>query len=547
MNLKFRLLSFFLLAALVFSCGSQGPESEGIEMISADKLKAHIRYLSDDLMEGRGTGSRGLKLAGKYMAAQFAINGVQPGGENSTYFQAVPLVGYTATAPLRFEFVKGGQRVALRYLDDFVANAGRIESQVRLTGDIVFVGYGVDAPDLNWNDYKDVDVSDKILLMLVNDPPSEDPEFFGGKALTYFGRWTYKNEIAGKKGAAGVILIHTDEKAGYGWGVVRSSWSGEQFALEPKAGAPPKSRVESWITSDMAERLLGMAGYSLEEMINNAGKSDFRPVELGVSLNIDMRSRVRNIESQNVIGIVPGVNSEEYVVYSTHLDHLGIGNPINGDNIYNGALDNSTGSAALLEIGRVFAHLSSPPERSVVLVAVTGEEKGLLGSTYYAQNPVYPANKTIANINFDSPTKLGRFRDMVVLGAERTSAYELAEKLASDNGLILSPDPAPEQGSYFRSDQLSFARVGIPGLYIKNGHLFEGRSDEWGAEQAKLFNENHYHQPSDEFSDDWDMEGILQLSKLAFQFGFRIAGSGEWIEWNDGEAFKAVREGSIKN
>jgi Zn-dependent M28 family amino/carboxypeptidase len=541
------ILTLFIVMAFMFLCGAaKDPETAGVDMIKADNILAHIKFLSHDLLEGRGTGTRGLQVASNYMASQFSLAGVEPGGENGTYFQSVPLVGYTTSSGSRFEFVKGRTKYALNYLDDFVANSGRAENRVNVNKEIIFVGYGVDAPEQNWNDYKDVDVKDKVLLMLVNDPPSEDPGHFGGKALTYYGRWTYKNEIAGKKGAAGVILIHTTEKAGYGWGVVRNSWSGEQFITKPKAGDPPKTAVESWITRQKAEQLFSMAGMSLDDMIEKANGADFRPVPLGVSLNARFNSEVRTINSQNVVGIIRGKKAEEYIVYSTHLDHLGIGNAENGDNIYNGALDNSTGSGGMIEIGRAFANMPEPPERSIVLVAVTGEESGLLGSTHYAQNPMFPASKTVANINFDSFSQLGKVKNIVVLGAERTNAGPLVEKLAADNGLYVSQDQAPEQGSYFRSDQLSFARVGIPGLYIKNGLDYEGRPEGWGEEQALNYNQNHYHKPSDEYSDDWDLKGIEQMARLSFQFGFRLAKQPEWVKWNDDESFKAARDESLK-
>ncbi len=535
-----------VICGFLMCTGLYNTEQTGIEMISADKLLAHIKFLSDDLLEGRGTGSAGLKIAGNYMAAQFEENGVEPGGENGTYFQKVPLIGYQALSPLNFEFRQGSRRERMNYRDDFVINTGRVESRVQMNKGIVFVGYGIDAPEQNWDDYKGVNVTDKILLMMVNDPPSEDPEHFGGEALTYYGRWTYKYEIAGVKGAAGVILIHTDEKAGYGWNVVRNSWGAERFRLKPKPGEPPRSRVEGWITREKAELLFEMAGYSLVEMMDRSGKRDFQPVNLGVNLNVDMNSRINEIESQNVIGIIPGKIADEYVVYTSHLDHLGIDPRVPGDNIYNGALDNATGCAGLLEVGRAFANLPEPPERSIVLIAVTAEEKGLLGSTYYAQDPVYPLNKTLANINVDSFTPLGRVNNLVVLGADRTSLSTLVEKLASDNGMYASPDQRPGQGSYFRSDQLSFARVGVPAVYLNSGLDYEGRPEGWGAEMAGEYGREHYHQPSDEYREDWSTDGIVQMARLTFQFGYRVAKLQEWPTWNDGESFRAIRDDSLK-
>lgn len=532
---------------IINSCGTTSdPESAGVNQITEKGIRSHLRFLSDDLLEGRGTGSRGLKIAGNYMAAQFERSGVKPGGENGTYFQTVPMVGYTATTPVTFEFVKGAQRYALNYLDDFVANTARVETKVTLNKEIVYVGYGIDAPEQNWNDYKNMDVRDKILLMTVNDPPSDDPEHFGGKALTYYGRWTYKNEIAGEKGAAGVILIHTDEKAGYPWQVVRNSWSGEQSMLKPKPGDPPKTAVESWITTEIAERLFEMAGYSLQEMLDNAASRDFQPVRLGINLNLDLTSTIREIETQNVVGIVEGKIADEYVVYTSHLDHLGIGSPVNGDAIFNGAKDNASGSSALIEIASAFAGLPEPPERSIVFLGVTAEEQGLLGSKYYAQNPVYPLEKTLALVNIDAIHFSGRVKDVILLGADRSSLGVLGNQTAADNGLKVIPDPSPEQGYFFRSDQLSFVRVGVPAIYIDPGQEIEGKPEGWGAIQEELYNAEKYHQPSDEYSDDLDLGAVVQISRFAFQVGYRIAALSAWPVWNEGEQFKAIREASLK-
>jgi len=545
---RYKMISCLLLMVpLLVSCTQvKDVETLGASAITEDAFRAHVEFLSDDLLEGRGTGSHGIRIGGKYVATQFEMNGVEPGGENGTYFQTVPLVEYVATTPVRFEYVRSGRRVALRYFDDFVVNTGRAESRVIENSEIVFVGYGIDAPEQNWNDYKDIDVTGKVLLMLVNDPPSDDPEMFGGKAMTYYGRWTYKYEVGGLKGAAGVMLIHMTDKAGYPWQVVQSSWSGEMYMLKPKPGAPPKSRFEGWISLEKSKQLFEIAGLNINEMIEKAGTGDFQPVPLGVNLNIDLKSRVQDVVCQNVVGLIPGKISDEYVVYTSHIDHFGIGNPVDGDNIYNGALDNATGTGGLIEIGKAFKNLPEPPERSIVLIAVTGEEKGLLGSTYYAQNPTFPVNRIIANVNIDALTKFGRFKNLVLLGGDRTSLGEVCEQLAADHGLYMSPDTAPEKGFYFRSDQLSFARVGVPAVFLNSGNDFEGRPEGWGKEQSDDFTTNHYHQPSDEYDEDWNMEGIVQLTRLAFKLGYRIAALPEWPTWNKGEAFRAIREESLK-
>ena len=353
---------------LIVSCAIEtNDEQVGTASISLKGIRAHLKFLADDLLDGRGTGSRGLRLAENYVATQFESHGIQPGGDNGTYFQKVPMVGYTADQ-VTFEFRKGNKMKQLTYLDDFVANTACAESHVALKNEIVYIGYGIDAPEQNWDDYKDVDVTDKILLMTVNDPPSDNSELFGGAALTYYGRWTYKNEIAGEKGAAGIILIHTSEKAGYPWQVVRNSWSGEQSMLQPKERDPPKTALESWISSDAAEELFSMSGFSLDEMIERAGSRDFQPVSLGVNLNVDLKSTIRHFESRNVIGVVMGQITDEYVLYSSHLDHLGTGAPVNGDGIFNGAQDNGTGSSGLIEIAKAFASLPKPPPRSILFL-----------------------------------------------------------------------------------------------------------------------------------------------------------------------------------
>ncbi len=546
MNGMKRIIWILVGTMLIVSCAAEpNGERVGTTSISLDGIRAHLKFLTDDLLDGRGTGSHGLQLAENYVSAQFESHGIQPGGDNGTYFQKVPMVGYTA-AQVTFEFRKGSRMKKLTYLDDFVANTARAESHVVLNNEIVYVGYGVDAPEQNWDDYKDVDVTDKILLMTVNDPSSDDSELFGGNALTYYGRWTYKNEIAGEKGAAGVILIHKTEKAGYPWQVVRNSWSGEQSMLQPKEGDPPKTALESWISSDAAEELFSMAGFSLDEMIEQAGSRDFQPVSLGINLNVDLKSAIRHFDSRNVIGVVTGQIPDEYVLYSSHLDHLGAGAPVNGDGIFNGAQDNGTGSSGLIEIAKAFAALPKPPVRSILFCAVTAEEQGLLGSKYYAQNPVYPLSKTLANVNIDAFHFLGRVKNVVFLGSDRSSLGPLGEAVAQENGLIVSPDPSPEQGHFFRSDQLSFVRAGLPAIYINPGLDIENRPEGWGMEQQQLYQQLHYHQPSDEYHDKLNLDGVVQISRLAFQIGYRIAALQEWPVWNEGDQFKSIREESLQ-
>lgn len=544
-KLKLGLLSFIAIA--VIGCEqTQDPETAGINYIIEANLRANVKFLSSDLLEGRGTGTQGLKIASSYVAAQFAKAGVEPGGENGTYFQEVPMVSYTAQNNGRFEFVKGRERLALKYLDDYVANTGKIEPRVQINSELVFVGYGVDAPEQNWSDYKDMDVTGKVLVMLVNDPPSEDVNHFGGKAMTYYGRWTYKYEEAGRKGAAGVILIHMTEKAGYGWNVI-SGWAGPQSSLKPKDGDPPKSSVEGWISREMATKLFEMSGNDFDDLVAKASSRDFQPVRLGVNLNVDLRSSIEDIVSQNTIGIVRGEIEDEYVVLTSHLDHLGVGIPVNGDNIYNGAVDNASGSSGMIEIAAAFASMPTKPKRTIIFLSVTAEEQGLLGSKYYSQNPIYPLNKTLANINYDSFTIFGEFETMTALGAERSSLGAIVEEVASINGLTVIPDTAPEKGYFFRSDQFSFAKAGIPALFIGNGDKYKGRDAAWGPQQHEKETNTTYHAPSDEYKESWNMDGHVQTARLAFQLSYRVANMDVWPVWNDGDAFKAARDAMLGN
>jgi len=540
-----RYLSIGLMLVTVASCG-KNPERAGVALITEQAIRTHIAYLASDQLEGRGTGTRGEARAAEYITHQLDSAGVKPGGENGTFFQKVPMLNYSVVPPIKYDFVKGKQRISLKYGDDFVANTGRVELRVTLNKEIIYVGYGIVAPEQRWDDYKGVDVKDKILLMTVNDPPSDDPNFFGGKALTYYGRWTYKYEIAGEKGAAGVILIHTDEKAGYGWQVVRNSWTGTQSMLTPKPGDPPHSRIEGWITREKAEELFRLAGYKFDEMIDKAGKPDFKPVSLGVNLDVDVKSTITEVESRNVVGIVPGKIADEYVVYTSHYDHLGIGNPVKGDSIYNGARDNASGCAAIIEVAKAFAKLQKPPERSMIFLFVTAEERGLLGSKYYSQNPLYPLNKTLANFNLDMISFLGRFMDITLLGAERTNLMPLGEKLAKEYRLTVVPDQTPEQGHFFRSDHFSLAKAGVPAVNIQPGSTIEGHLSEWGKEQVEKYRNEMYHQPSDEFPPDANLAGVEQIARFTFQFGYRIAGLKEFPVWNENEQFKKIREESLK-
>lgn len=516
------------------------PLERAMRAIDPQAVDAHLRFLSDDLLEGRGPGTRGIEVAARYIAAQFERAGLRPAVGDTSYFQRVPFVAMTPDA--RLSMRAGGRRFDLRYGDDFVAFAGIQAPVASAAGEWVFVGYGVTAPEQDWDDYEDVDVTGKVLLMLVNDPGKTQAGRFRGDTLTYYGRWTYKYEEAARRGAAGAILIHTRESAGYPWGVVRSSWSGEQFELVAKPGEP-RVPVKAWITWDAAARVLAAAGHDLQTLYDAAQSSDFRPVATGVRVDAAVRSRIRRIESSNVAGLLPGsTRPDEVVVYTSHYDHLGIGEPVNGDSIYNGARDNASGTALLITLADAFAQLPEPPARSILFLAVTAEEQGLLGSRYYAESPLLPLTKTAANVNVDAINLWGATTDIVALGVDLSTLGPVVREAAAAEGLALEGDASPEQGYFFRSDQFSFVRLGVPAAYIDQGYDYPGRPAGWGDAREDEYRERDYHQPSDEYRADFDLAGAVQMGRVAFRVGHAVAQMPGFPEWLPGAEFKAIRD-----
>jgi len=517
--------------------------------ITAHELRAHVKFLADDLCEGRLPGSRGEEIAIRYIAALFEAAGLKAPYENNSYFQKVPLVGITADPDMVLKIEGKDESQTLKYYDDFMGATKKEELEVSTNAPIIFVGYGVEAPEQNWDDYKGMDVSGKVLLMLINDPPAseEEPNLFAGKAMTYYGRWTYKYEIAAQKGAIGAVIIHTTEMARYPWSVVQSSWYGEQFRLDSKAER--YLNLESWITKDAAEKIFKMAGYDLEEMMKSAMTRDFKPVPLKLNTSVTIKNKSRHIDSNNVVGVLEGSDpklKEECTVYSSHWDHLGVGKPIDGDSIYNGALDNATGVAGMIETAEAFTLLNEKPKRSIVFVAVTAEEQGLLGSAYYAAHPIFPQAKTAANINTDSLNIIGPTRDLTVIGFGRSTLDEHMSAIAQQQGRTVEGDHYPENGSFYRSDQFSFAKQGIPVLYINPGIAYMGKDKEWVEKRRKEYIAKRYHQPSDEYSPDWSFEGMVQDTQAAFLVGVRIANTDKMPQWNTGDEFEKVRLESIK-
>jgi len=514
-----------------------------MEKINPESIRAHVRYLSHDLLEGRGTGQRGGDIAAEYMGTQFALYGLKPAGENGSYMQKVPMVGITTAPESTFVLAPAsGEARSLKFLDEYVAGDQTQQPQSDVDAEIVFVGYGIEAPEYHWDDYKGVDVKGKVLLMLVNEPPSDDERFFKGKALTYYGRWTYKYEEAARKGAVGAILIHRTDMASYPWEVVRNSNSGEKSYL--KLDGTPKLKVASWVQLEVAKQLVAGAGLNLDKLMADANGRAFRPLALPARLKAHMVSKIRPFESNNVIAISPGADPKlknEAVLYTAHYDHLGIRPDMPGDNIYNGADDNATGCGILLELARSFAEAAQKPRRSVLFAAVTAEEQGLLGSEYLGKHPPLPAGRITLDLNFDDVPPLGTPEQVEVSGSERTTFYPMVQTLAEDFRLEIRPDSNPSAGYYYRSDHFSLARVGIPAFSVAEGIKYKGHDDAWGMQQAAEYTEKHYHQPSDEYHPEMNFTGDAVIARFGFALGWEAAMQPKLIGWQRGDEFEAAR------
>ena len=512
--------------------------------IDSERIRQHVRFLSHDLLEGRGTGQRGGDIAAEYIATQLALDGLKPAGENGTYMQPVPLVGVTTLPDSSFAFTTAkGQQMPLKFKDEWVAYNETLTDRADVDADVVFVGYGIDAPEYQWNDYKDVDVRGKVLLMLVNEPTA-DPNLFTGKALTYYGRWTYKYEEAGRKGAAAVVLIHQTDMASYGWEVVRNSNSGEKSFIRDNQ---PHTKSEGWIQLDVARKLVADSGLDLDQLMKEAQSRDFRPKPLNAHLKATLIGKVRPMKSNNVIGYIPGTDpklNDEAVFYSAHYDHLGIRPEMAGDNIFNGADDNGTGVAMVLEVAHAFAVSPQKPKRSIYFALVTAEEQGLRGSEYLGKNPPLPANRIVLGLNYDDIAPIGIPEEIEVVGSERTDFYPVVQTTAKDFNLAIRPDSRPEAGHFYRSDHFSFARVGIPSFSINQGVKFEGHPAEWGVAQQKEYNEKHYHQPSDEYSPDMIFTGNAKMARFGIALGWQAANLASPIRWKAGDEFEKARQAS---
>jgi Zn-dependent M28 family amino/carboxypeptidase len=555
-------LGLFLGAAnivLLSSCSTapSAPDA-ALRSFSADRILNHIRVLSSDEFEGRAPGSKGEQLTIKYLEDQFRSAGLEPGNPDGSYLQSVPLVAITPDKGMKLKLTGHGRTLEPKFLDDYVAWSKRVTDTSAVDTDLIFVGYGVQAPEFQWDDFKGVDVKGKVIVVLINDPPVPDPtdpakldpKTFGGSAMTYYGRWTYKFEKAAQMGATGCIIIHQTERAGYPWEVVHSSWGDTQFDLAAPDKNMGRLAVESWITSDFAAKLFALGGQDLNKLIEAAAHRDFKPVPLGIREKLIIHNSLRTIDSHNVIAKITGSGPEltnTYVVYTAHWDHFGIGPDVNGDKIYHGAVDNASGTAALLEIARAYKQLRRPPSRTILFLSVTGEEQGLLGSQYYAEHALYPLARTAADINIDEMNVHGLTRDIVQLGCGTSSLDDIIEAVAREQGRVVKPDPEPEKGFYYRSDHFEFAKRGVPAFEpYKGGVDFIGKPTGWGLEARRKFDAENYHKPSDKINPDWDLSGAIQDSQLYFLVGYRIANNPEMPQWRPGTEFKAIRDASLK-
>jgi Zn-dependent M28 family amino/carboxypeptidase len=519
-----------------------GAAFAAMQTIDPEHIRWHVRFLSHDLLEGRGTGQRGGDIAAEYIATQFAEYGLTPAGDHGSYLQKVPLVGITTLPETQFSIEpRQGAAMNLKALDDYVAYDQTQQARSDVDAEIVYVGYGIEAPEYNWDDYKGVDVRGKVLMMLVNEPPSDDPKFFKGKALTYYGRWTYKYEEAARKGAVGVILIHKEDMASYPWEVVRNSNSGEKSYLKLEGAG---LKVASWVQFDVAKKLAAASGMDLEKMMVGARSRDFHPVELGARLKAHIVSKVRNFESNNVVAMLLGASrkmKDEAVLFTAHYDHLGIRPDMPGDNIYNGAADNATGCGILLELARAFSIAKDRPGRSIIFAAVTAEEQGLLGSEYLGRHSPIPAGKIALDLNYDDVPPLGAPEEVEVSGAERTTFYPWVEATAKEFRLAIRPDARPEAGHFYRSDHFSLARVGIPSFSINEGMKFKGHDQAWGMAQYKEYVEKRYHQPSDEYRPEMNFVGDAAMARFGFALGWEAASFSKLIGWQKDDEFEAAR------
>jgi Zn-dependent M28 family amino/carboxypeptidase len=549
MKISWLLLAIFFSAAASLLGNGELEErlQPALEAITPDGLLAHIKVLASDEFEGRSPGTKGEDLSVNYITDQFKKIGLKPGNPDGTYTQEVPLAGIKSEP--RMSFVIGDKTMDLKYPDEFVASSARLQPEIKIEkSDLVFVGYGVVTPEYGWDDYKNVDVRGKTLLMFIGDPPVPDPKdpsklndkMFKGKAMTYYGRWTYKYEIAAQKGAAAAIIIHETEPAAYPWQVVRSSWSKENFELDNPDKNMDAVSARSWITLEVAKKLLADSGQEFDALKKSAITKDFRPVVLNAKANIEIKQQVRSFKSHNVIGKLEGSDSklrDEYIIYTAHWDHLGRHPELQGDQIFNGAIDNASGVASVIELAAAFMQVNPPPKRSVLFMATTAEEAGLLGAKFYAEHPLYPLEKTLADINLDSMNVWGKARDIEDLSLGFSTLDDLLAAAAKRQGRSAIPDSRPDKGKIYRADNFEFSKAGLPSLYVGKGEHLLSRP-ETAPLRSDEFDSTDYHQVTDEVRPDWDLSGAVQDVQLLFEVGYQVANGDKFPEWKPGSEFR---------
>ncbi len=564
---RMRVLFFLMLVALASGCGRDDAETTSAEEpkagspiavqaaggnpaaeqaaaeITGDYMRRIIVEISDDSYEGRGPGSRGDVKARQWLIEEMKAIGLEPGAADGSWEQPFDLVGVNASQPDSWTFEGHGKSLTLDQWEQFIVSSGMQEERVEVDdAELVFVGYGIQAPEYDWDDYKGADLRGKILVMMNNDP-DWDPELFEGETRLWYGRWDYKYLSAARQGAAGAIIIHTQPSAGYPFQVVQTSWTGEQFELP--AGDEPRNKVQAWVTEDSARALIEMAGLDLDELREAAYNRDFEPVPLGITTSIAMDVELNRVQSANVLGLIRGSDPEladEAVILTAHHDHLGIGTPNDdGDTIYNGAMDNASGVAQVLAIAKAIKALPQPPRRSILVALVGAEEQGLLGSKWYASNPTFPPGKIAANLNYDGGNIWGHTHDVTFIGLGKSSIDRIVTLIAEEQGRVVKPDQFADRGYFYRSDQFSFAKIGVPAMYLDTGTDFVDRPPEWGREQQDHYTDVNYHQPTDEYNDGWNFDGMVSDALLGYWTGLAIANADELPAWNEGDEFEAAR------
>ena len=543
----------FLILFLLGACGVSDQDSTdpvtdvsteaASKTITAELMRGYVKELADDKYEGRGPGSAGDTAARSYLIQELEKLGLEPGAEDGQWEQPFELVGVSATQPDEWVFKRGEDELTLQQWDEFIVSSGvQAERAEVMDAEVVFAGYAIQAPEYDWDDFKGQDLSGKV-LMIINNDPDWDPELFEGEKRLWYGRWGYKYLSAARQGAVGAIIIHTQPSAGYPFQVVQTSWTGEQFELP--AGDEPRLEAAAWVTEDSAKALVQMAGLDLDELREAADNRDFEPVALGITTSIGMDVTLNQIETANVLGLLRGSDTEisnEVVIYTAHHDHLGIGTPNEeGDAIYNGAMDNASGVAQIMAIARALKALPEAPRRSILFALVGAEEQGLLGSQYYAENPTFSPGKIAANLNYDGGNIWGHTHDVTFIGLGKSSIDNIVSAIAEEQGRVVKPDQFADRGYFYRSDQFSFAKIGVPAMYLDTGTDFVDRPADWGRQQVNHYTDVNYHQPSDEYDDSWNFEGMIDDALLGFWTGLAIANADEMPRWVEGDEFEALR------